>query len=60
MAKALCILGLAISALVLIVFGLDLAIGAPFDRVSKLMDLGFVVCSIVLGYLSLSTFREQV
>ncbi len=60
MAKALCILGLAISALVLIVFGLDLAIGAPFDRVSKLMDLGFVVCSIVLGYLSWSTFREQV
>ena len=60
MAKALCILGLAISALVLIVFGLDLAIGAPFDRVNKVMDIGFVVCSIVLGYLSWSTFREQV
>ncbi len=60
MSKALCILGIAISALVLIVFGLDLAMGTPFNRASKVMDIGFVVCAITLGYLSWSTFREQV
>ena len=59
MAKALCILGIAISALVLIVFGLDLAIKTPFNGASKMMDLGFVICSGVLAYLSWSTLREQ-
>jgi len=60
MAKALCILGLAISALVLIVFGLDLAINTPFNGVNKMMDIGFVICSGILAYLSWSTFREQI
>ncbi len=60
MAKALCIVGIAISALVLIVFGLDLAIGAPFNGASKIMDIGFVICSGILGYLSWATLREQV
>ncbi len=32
MPKALCILGIAISALVLIVFGLDLVLKMPFNR----------------------------
>ncbi len=60
MAKALCILGIAISALVLLVFGLDIAMGTPFNRVSSVMDIGFIVCSGILGYLSWSTLREQV
>lgn len=60
MAKALCILGIAISALVLIVFGLDLAMGTPFNGASPMMDIGFVICSGVLGYLSWSTLREQI
>ncbi len=60
MAKALCILGIAISALVLIVFGLDLAIKTPFNRASMVMDIGFVICSVILGYLSWTTLREQV
>ena len=60
MAKALCILGLAISALVLIVFGLDLAMGTPFNGASKMMDIGFIICSGLLAYLSWSTLREQV
>lgn len=60
MSKALCILGIAISALVLIVFGLDLAMGTPFNGASKLMDIGFVICAGLLGYLSWTTLREQV
>ena len=60
MAKALCILGLAISSLILIVFGLDLVMNTPFNGVNKMMDLGFVICSGILAWLSWSTFREQV
>jgi hypothetical protein len=45
---------------VLIVFGLDLAMGTPFNGASKMMDIGFVICSGILGYLSWTTLREQV
>lgn len=60
MPKALCIFGIAISALVLIVFGMDLVLKMPFNGVSKIMDIGFMLCSGTLGYLSWSTLREQV
>jgi len=60
MPKALCILGIAIAALVLIVFGLDLVLAIPFKRVSLAIDVGFILCSGVLGFLSWSTLREQV
>ena len=68
MPKALCILGMVISLLLLLIFGLDLVTammlpsgsGFPFGGVSWLMDVGFIVCSAVLGYLSWMTFREQV
>lgn len=60
MPKALCILGIAISALVLIVFSLDLVLGMPFNGVNKIMDIGFIVCSGILAYLSWTTLREQV
>ena len=60
MPKALCIFGMAASAVLLIVFGLDLAMGMPFKGVDKMMDIGFVIVSGILGYLSWTTFREQV
>ena len=60
MPKALCILGIAISALVLIVFGLDLVLKMPFNGADKLMDIGFVICSGILSYLSWITLREQI
>jgi len=60
MPKALTIIGIAISALMLLVFGLDLALEFPFNGVNTTIDVGFVICSIVLGYLSWSTMREQV
>ena len=60
MPKALCILGTVVAVLLLLVFGVDLALGFPFGGVSWLMDVGFIVCSAVLGYLSWMTFREQV
>ncbi len=60
MAKALCILGMVVSVLLVIIFGLDLAMGFPFGGASMVMSIGFIVCSGILGYLSWATFREQV
>ena len=58
MPKALSIIGLTISALLLLIFGLDMALGIPFQNVSSTMDVGFIICSLILGYLSWSTMRE--
>jgi hypothetical protein len=60
MPKALTISGMAVAGLLLLMFGLDLALQFPFGRASKAMDIAFLICAIVLGYMSWSTFREQV
>jgi len=60
MPKALCIFGIVIAALLLLIFGLDLAIKVPFGRASLMMDVGTVVVSGLLGYISWTTFRRQV
>jgi hypothetical protein len=59
MSKALAITGMAVSALLLVVFGLDWTTGFPFQGASPLMDVGVVVCSAILGYMSWNTLREQ-
>jgi len=59
MSKALCLGGGIVAVLLLLVFGLDLAVRFPFGGPSPLMDIGIVVCAILLGYLSWSTLREQ-
>ncbi len=60
MPKALCIAGMVIAALLLLIFGLDLAVGLPpFNKANLVMDVGFVVASGILGFLSFMTFREQ-
>jgi hypothetical protein len=59
MPKALCLLGMVVSVLTLLVFGLDLAIKVPFHRISMTMDIGFVVCALLVGLGSWTTFREQ-
>lgn len=61
MPKALAIVGMAISVLVLIVFGLDAAMGFPFNQAAGVVtDIGFVICAAVLAYMSWNTLREQV
>jgi hypothetical protein len=59
MPKALCIFGMVIAGLLILVFGLDLATGVPFDKASMVMDVGFAVVSALLGFVSWTTFREQ-
>ena len=59
MPKALCLVGMVVAVLLLLVFGLDLAVQFPFRRASMTMDIGGVVSSLILGYVSLTTLREQ-
>ena len=65
MPKALCYTGLVVSVLILLVFGLDLLTyflldaAFPFGGASLTMDAGFVIASLVLGYLSWAALREQ-
>jgi len=59
MPKALCLVGSVVAVLLLLVFGLDLAVGFPFHRKSMMMDVGCLLCAAALGYLSWTTFKEQ-
>lgn len=59
MPKALCLVGMVVAVLLLLVFGLDLGVQFPFRRVDWVMDVGGVVSSLILGYLSWITLREQ-
>lgn len=57
MPKAFCISGAVVAILLLLVFGIDLGTGFPFDRQSWLIDIAMVICSGILGYISWATYR---
>ncbi len=59
MSKALCILSLAITAILLLVFLLDLLAGIPFGRVNTMIDIGFIIACGGLGTLAFFLFRKQ-
>jgi hypothetical protein len=59
MLKALCVAGAVVAILLIIVFGLDLVAGFPFGRTSEVLDIGFLLCALALGYMSWATFLEQ-
>lgn len=59
MPKALCLAGMVIAIVVFLLFLLDLIVKVPFQRASLVMDLVFVLCAGVLGFISWTTFREQ-
>ena len=58
MPKALTISGMAVAGVLLLIFALDVAIGIPFKKASMAMDIGFIICSLALGYLSWSAYRD--
>lgn len=63
MPKALCITGMVVAGLILVVFLTDLVLPvslAPFKKASSVMDITFVLCAAGLGYLSWSTWKEQI
>jgi hypothetical protein len=62
MPKILCISGIVVSLLVFVIFLMDLVAPpsiAPFKNAVWTMDLIFVICSAILGFLSYMTLREQ-
>ena len=62
MPKALSITGLSIAVVLFAIFVWDLVVPmwlAPFKKASLLMDISFILCSVGLGYLSWTTWREQ-
>lgn len=66
MPKALCLAGMVVAVLVLALFLFDLVASfaaaslAPFRGASLLMDIAMMVCGLLLGYASWTTFKEQV
>lgn len=65
--KGLCITALTIAVIVFALFFADLVLGlsgmanlAPFKYTNLLMDIIFIVCSLVLALMSWFTFRDQV
>jgi hypothetical protein len=65
--KGLCIVPLTIAVIVFALFLADLVLGfagmkelAPFKFSNMIIDIVFVVCSLVLAVMSWFTLREQV
>jgi hypothetical protein len=52
LSKAMPLTGMIVAGLIGILFLADLAAGFPFGRVSASLDIGFVVASLILAYLS--------
>ena len=58
MPKALTMAGMVIAGLLILMFGLDLAIQFPFGHASVMMDVFVLLSAGALGYMSWSTYRE--
>jgi len=65
--KGLCIAALSIAAIVLVLLLADIIFGlaglpqlAPFKYASLVLDIVFIVCAALLGFLSWQTLKEQV
>ncbi len=59
MPRVLTIVGMSVAGLLLLLFGMDLAVGIPFSKASVMMDVMFLVSAGMLGYMSWTTYREQ-
>lgn len=63
MPRLLCLVGLVVAGLVFLLFLLDFVMsmagmGAIFRYPSLLMDIAFMLCSAILGYLSWMSLKE--
>ncbi len=58
MPKALTISGFVVAGLLLLLFGLDLAIQWPFQKANSTMDICFLICAVILGYMSWNALRD--
>lgn len=58
MAKAMTIGGMIVAGLLSLAFGLDLVLGVPFHGANRVMDAGFLVSGLILGYLGWNALRD--
>ena len=58
MSKAMSIAGMVVAGLMAFVFAFDLALKFPFGRSHPPMDVGFIICAAILGYLSWNALRD--
>lgn len=58
MARGLTIAAMVIAVFMLVLFGLDLAIGIPFGKQNLMIDISFLVCGVGMILLGISTWRE--
>ena len=59
MGKAMSIAGMVVAGLIAFLFAFDLALQFPFSRAAPMMDIGFLICALVLGYLSWNALRDS-
>lgn len=57
--KAFTVFGFVVGGLVAILFGIDLAIGIPFQRPTLVCDVGFLVSGALLVFLSNDVLGDQ-
>ncbi len=58
MSKFLCIASTTLSAIIFLIFLLDLAAGIPFGKANTLMDIMFVLCAGGVAALSVLSLRQ--
>lgn len=58
MSKAMPFVGMIVSGLVAILFLADLAAGFPFQRITILADIAFILSSAILAYMSWSIMEK--
>ena len=51
------LLGFSTAVLLFLVYSLDIIAGFPFERSNILVDVSFIICSLLLGYVSWDTWR---
>ena len=59
MPKALTIFSMVVAGLTVFAFAFDLALGFPFNKAYWPADVCFLICAIIVAYLSWITLREQ-
>ena len=58
MQKILCFGAMGVSALILLIYALDLALGIPFGRTGIVQDIVLILASALIIWQSYETYRE--
>ena len=58
MGKAMAIAGMVVGGIVGLAFALDLILSFPFGGRDRVMDIGFIICGLILAYLGWNALRD--